>query len=182
MTDYHHTRTRTAVLRKLRCLLVVASVVAGTTCVGTGFGTAMPGDVPGAVTVSAGAPGTAPGSAGDKNWWSLYNYTGQSIYGEWSVQTGKNVSEVKLVEDWPLPFGDHESRARNESKWWKSYWMGHICRNHAWWNFPRTEIVLADDAAFTLWYKNGLQVGWNPWKTGAPATASLILNLADGPC
>ncbi|MDV6278389.1 hypothetical protein R3Q06_33710 [Rhodococcus erythropolis] len=71
-----------------------------------------------------------------KNWWSLYNYTRLPVYGEFSVQTEKDVSEVKLVKDWPLPSGNHESRARNDSKKWKSYWMGNICYNHTWWHFP----------------------------------------------
>ncbi|MDV6278505.1 hypothetical protein R3Q06_34445 [Rhodococcus erythropolis] len=202
------TTDRTARLRRMASLRtplyipLAVGVLAGAVGAGTGVGAAGPVTAdPDAVTASTHSASTstedtAPGSAGDTHWWSLYNYTGQSVYGEWSVQSGESVSETKTVKDWPLPSGSHESRGRNDSMLWKTYWMGHICYNHAWYNFPRTHISMGDDATFVLWnaftpeaesggsenVPSGVRVSWNPADPRDPAKADLIRNPYEAPC
>ncbi|MFD7046225.1 hypothetical protein, partial [Rhodococcus jostii] len=114
---------------------------------------------------------------------TLKNDTGQPIYGTWSEQTGSDVSALEVVKDMPLPSGGHESRPRNDSSYGqyghKSYWMGHICYNNAWWNFPRTETYLVDET-FSLWSDGGgLHASWATWYLDE---VSLVLNPHEAPC
>ncbi|MFC9769092.1 hypothetical protein [Rhodococcus jostii] len=173
---------------------LAVSVLAGAVCAGTGIGTATPD----AVTASASTADTPPASANPaKNWWSLYNYTDKQVYGEFSVQSGKTVSEVKIDKDRQLASGGHESRPTIDSMLWKSYWMGHICYNHTWYNFPRTEIEMGEDATFVLWnafasdgesggrsegVPAGIRVTWNPFDPTHASEADLIRNWAEAPC
>ncbi|MDV6278361.1 hypothetical protein R3Q06_33540 [Rhodococcus erythropolis] len=181
MTAHHTTRIRMASLRKLLSTPLAVGILAGGVCAGTGLGTAAP--VPDAITESTCAPDTPPAAAGDLNWWFLYNFTGQPIYGEWSEQSGSAVSEVKRVKEVPLPDRGFESRGRNDCGAWNPYWMGHICSNHAWWNLPRDVRRLSHDAAFTLQLVNGsLKATWNPSDSRAPFEAFLTRNWAEGSC
>ncbi|MFC9769243.1 hypothetical protein [Rhodococcus jostii] len=184
MTDVSTKKNRPHRMRRWVYAPLVAAVTAGAICTGAGIGSAGTGAAPDAVTASTSTADTAPGPAGDKNWWSLYNFTSKPIYGEWSVQTGKNVSEVKIAKDRQLQTSNRESRPRNDSVWWKSYWMGHICYNNAWWNFPRTAIDVDQDFTFTLdvWPGDRLHATWNPRVPGSPFDAFLIRNPYEAPC
>ncbi|MFC9769659.1 hypothetical protein [Rhodococcus jostii] len=178
-----HTTRRKASLRKLLYIPLAVGVLAGAVGAGTGLGTAAAIPDPDAVTTSTPTPDTAPGSAGDSHWWTLKNDTGQPIYGTWSEQTGSDVSALEVVKDMPLPSGGHESRPRNDSSYGqyghKSYWMGHICYNNAWWNFPRTETYLVDET-FSLWSDGGgLHASWATWYLDE---VSLVLNPHEAPC
>ncbi|MFC9761630.1 hypothetical protein [Rhodococcus jostii] len=167
----------------------MAVVAAGSVCTGVGVGSAGTGAAPDAVTSSASTADTAPGSAVLPGWvwWSLYNDTGEPVYGEWSEQVGGDVSVLNLVKDMSLRNEGHESRKRVDDGGWfsaNSYWMGHICYNHAWWNFPRSKYTFGSDAAFRLQVVNGgLQATLNPAYTEHPSEkVSLIRNPHEAPC
>ncbi|MDV6276855.1 hypothetical protein R3Q06_25500 [Rhodococcus erythropolis] len=84
----------------------------------------------------------------------------------------------------PLADGGHESRPRLfwDEHWGLSYWQGHICYDHKWWNLPRAPHRLQSDAAFTLdvWPGGRLHATWNS-KTGY-FDEFLILNPHEAPC
>ncbi|MDV6278785.1 hypothetical protein R3Q06_36070, partial [Rhodococcus erythropolis] len=103
-------------LRALAHAPLVVAVAATALCTGTGAGSAATGPAPDEVTASTSTPDT-PLESGRPgwDWWSLYNDTGQPIYGTWSEQVGSDVSGLDLVAKWPLPNGGHESRPRNDS-------------------------------------------------------------------
>ncbi|MDV6278299.1 hypothetical protein R3Q06_33180 [Rhodococcus erythropolis] len=168
-------------LRKVSYAPLTAAVLAGALCSGTGTGTAAADAATDAPTASTAA---APGTAIDWHWWSLYNDTGQPIYGTWSEQVGSTVSELDLVSKWPLQNDGHESRPRVDNGWVGSpYWMGHICYAHKWWNHPRQERVLSADATFTLEAKDGgLQVTWKKRYYETSQKEAMILNPHEAPC
>ncbi|MDV6278751.1 hypothetical protein R3Q06_35885, partial [Rhodococcus erythropolis] len=95
---------------------------------------------------------------------------------------------LDLVAKWPLPNGGHESRPRNDSNFLppfgsNSYWIGHLCYNHLWWNLDRMWSLLDHDGAFRLRGEySGLQVTWNPYYDDVPNEAFLKPNRADGTC
>ncbi|MFC9769091.1 hypothetical protein [Rhodococcus jostii] len=198
MTDVSRKKNRPDGMRRWAYVPLAVSVLAGAVCGGAGTGTAATTASTDVVTESATTPDAPHGSAGDKNWWSLYNYTGLPVYGEFSVQTGKAVSEVKIDKDRQLASGGHESRPTTNSVWWRDYWMGHICFNHAWYNFPRTDITIDQDATFALWNGKvgdvesggrregvpaaGVYATWNPRSSKDPSKANLIRNWAEAPC
>ncbi|MDV6278819.1 hypothetical protein R3Q06_36245 [Rhodococcus erythropolis] len=138
----------------------------------------------GSAATVAPAPDTSRGSTGDPNWWTLKNDTGQPIYGTWSQQVGKDVSELDLVKNMPLAHGGHESRKRYNSIWWNSYWMGHICYNHLWWNLSRSRREIYD-SIFTLRVAEGvLQAIYNLREGGTTYSIeeNLTRNWAEFPC
>ncbi|MFC9768673.1 hypothetical protein [Rhodococcus jostii] len=174
-------------LRKAAYAPLAVAVLAGAVCAGTGIGTAAPTTAPEAVTASTSTKDTPPASADPAmNWWTLFNNTGQPIYGTWSEQSGSDVSELNLVPNMPLRSSGLESRPRNDSPLWNSYWMGHICYRGAWWNFPREARSLGRDAFFRLtpadgdW--NSLNVTWNSTGVEDPVVTPMIRNPHEAPC
>ncbi|MDV6278720.1 hypothetical protein R3Q06_35720 [Rhodococcus erythropolis] len=176
-------------MRRWTYAALVAAVTSVTVCSGAGTGSASAGAGPDAVTTSVSAADTAPGSAVLPGWvwWSFYNDTGQPIYGEWSEQVGDTVSVLNLVKNMPLRTEGHESRKRVDDEGWfpsRPYWMGHICYNHAWWNFPRSVYTFGSDAVFRLQVVNGgLQATLNPAYAEHPSEkVSFIRNPYEAPC
>ncbi|MFC9761631.1 hypothetical protein [Rhodococcus jostii] len=181
MTADHTPRTRRrASLRKLLYAPLAVSVLAGAVCAGTGIGFSAP-DV---VTASSSTPDTPPASTDPgMDWWTLANVTGQPIYGEWSEQSGSAVSKVHIVPDMQLSSPGHESRPRTDNALRGApYWMGHICYNHVWWNFPRTEQHLAPNAQFTLDVVKGKPRATWMTQTGTTPSVDLTENKAEGSC
>ncbi|MFC9768498.1 hypothetical protein [Rhodococcus jostii] len=165
------TRTRRkASLRKLLYTPLAVSILAGAVCAGTGIGAAAP------ITQTC-----VPTTTADK-WWSLYNCTDQQIYGEWHHQVGFKSSDLVLVRDFPLKPKSHESRERFSSSGFEvKYWIGRICYDDEWWNFPITAPGQFD-GNFSLWSNTdgGLRADWR--STGRQSSAKLVYNKADGPC
>ncbi|MFC9768933.1 hypothetical protein [Rhodococcus jostii] len=186
MTANPTTRARRmASPRKLLYTPLAVSILASAVCAGTGIGTAAtPLPAPDTVTASSSTPDT-PSESALPGWevWSLYNRTGQPIYGTWSQQTEDRRSEVKIIKDAPLPDGGYESQPQKEGDLWNTSWEGHICYNREWWTLPSGSRNVDNNAVFALRAVNGgLQATWNPIRPGAPSEATLDLNLADGPC
>ncbi|MDV6278446.1 hypothetical protein R3Q06_34070 [Rhodococcus erythropolis] len=126
-------------LRNAAYAPMMACVLTGAVCAGTGLASA--------------ATDTAPASAGDTHWWSLYNNTGKPIYGQWTEQIGDGVSGLDLVKDIPEPQGGHESRPRIKDSahpFSNPYWWGHICYDHKQWNLDRQVRYVSDEGKFTL--------------------------------
>ncbi|MDV6276858.1 hypothetical protein R3Q06_25515 [Rhodococcus erythropolis] len=195
MTEDRTSRTRRrASLRKLLYIPLAVGVLAGAISVGTGIGSTAPTAAPDAGgTASTSASDGPTAFAGDPHWWSLYNDSGLPIYGEWSLQTGPKVIKLDIAKDLPLPFGSHESRPRIDDSGWsrspRADWTAHICFNHAWWSFDRTERNRTaiefggNDATFVLRGDNGvLKATWQPSDYRAPSEASLDLDPGAGPC
>ncbi|MDV6276357.1 hypothetical protein R3Q06_22930 [Rhodococcus erythropolis] len=172
MTEDRAFRTRRrASLRKLLYVPLAVGVLAGAISAGTGIGTAAPG------------PQTCVPTTQAEKWWSLYNCTDQPIYGQWHHQVGSKTSDLNLVKDGQeQPLG-REMRERFSSPGYETYWIGHICYDHKWWNLPMTN-PQQFDGNFSLWNTaDGLRVDWNatgPWSS--PYTAKLVYNKAEGPC
>ncbi|MDV6275323.1 hypothetical protein R3Q06_17645 [Rhodococcus erythropolis] len=173
------TRRRSS-LRKLLYTPLAVGVIAGTVCAGTGIGIAAPG----AAAASTSTP-DSPLESGDipgYDWWTLKNETGESIYGEWSTQVGSTVSELKITSDWPLKNGGFESRPTLGAAFRHTYWMGHICYQHTWWNLDRYQFGLDIDGTFTLTVGfAGLFAEWNS-NPYSKSGAFLVRNWADGSC
>ncbi|MFC9768105.1 hypothetical protein [Rhodococcus jostii] len=193
MTEDLTTRTRRrASLRKLLYTPLAVGVLAGAVCTGTGLSTATALPAPDAVINT---PDALPASTGDAHWWSLYNDTGQPIYGEWSEQVGSPVSGLEVVKDWQMPQGGHESRPRINESFTLAfpYWWGHICYDHKQWNLGREERNVSDEGRFTLTARpgGGLDVVWEEGGGGGgimlaaarvTRTEHLVENVAEGAC
>ncbi|MDV6277602.1 hypothetical protein R3Q06_29350 [Rhodococcus erythropolis] len=186
MAEHLATRTnRMTWQRKLFYIPLAVGVIAGAAGAGTGIGMAATDAATDVTNASTSAPDTALES-GDPgmDWWSLYNNTGQPIFGTWSEQSGSLTKELDLVKDMPLANGGHESRERTDSMWrGDPYWMGHICYAHAWWNFPRSVLNLGPNARFALEAKDGqLRATWNPQATPSRSGTDLTRNPYEAPC
>ncbi|MDV6278430.1 hypothetical protein R3Q06_33950 [Rhodococcus erythropolis] len=170
-----------AARRQLLYMLLAVGVLTGAIGVEAGVGVAAP--LPGPVPVSGDGP---PSSGGDLDWWSLYNRTGQPIYGHWGEQTGNDVSNLDLVKDIPLQDGLHESRRRTDDPRWlgpNPYWWAHICFDHGWWNLNGLAGSLSWNGAFTLYDDTGaLKATWNDWDNGLLHEIHLTRNTAEAPC
>ncbi|MDV6278317.1 hypothetical protein R3Q06_33280 [Rhodococcus erythropolis] len=103
---------------------LVAAVLAGTICAGTGIGTAAP---------TAAAIVTVPPPI--QNMWQLINTTDTPIYGNWAQQRAGDSSEIIRGIWGPLKPGESASAAQVKMTFGRyEYWWAHVCYNHMWRN------------------------------------------------
>ncbi|MFD7046100.1 hypothetical protein, partial [Rhodococcus jostii] len=73
--------------------------------------------------------------------WTLYNDTGQDIYGFWFEQVGDQKSKVERGKEAPLLPGHSDSQPQhNDDSFYamfhRAYYQGHFCFDHKQWNVP----------------------------------------------
>lgn len=72
-------------------------------------------------------------------WWYLRNDTGDSVFGEWTVQEGSYFSSIGFSKESPMVHGREASTQQVYMLFNNSYWSGNICYRGTWRNFDRAE-------------------------------------------